>query len=930
MATATFSGNGNYQLEANATRSGRDIYVDVYVNRIGSYTAWSTAQQAWGVNIDGNVMNTTWTYDFRSTTRIYLGRHRVNGLAIGNRGWSATVNMASGIGSATVTGTVNIPPDAPSAPTLGTVTRVSDTSQTITWTRVASATAPYTSQQVQRREFNGSWSAFATIFTANRTETANGAETFTDTSTTANKLYQYRVVAFNSSGSAASATGPYTYTTPSAPGVTLEATSSTQVTATVDTKVPHGNYKNELQYSSAGGAWTALTTLAAGVDSYTWTPPAAASIQVRSRTVIVAPTSTDPGNGLASGYANSNTVPLQSPPLAPTNLTPNGANVDRTKAVAASWTYTSTDTSAQTAYEVQRSTDGGTTWTGTGKVLSTSKTYNFAANTFTAGQVVTWRVRTWGVHATAGPWSNNATFTAQTAPAVTITSPLGISETSLASVTWAAVTGQAAWKAELYRESELLQARSGSGTTRTVNFTPKLENGSSYTIRVQVQASTGLWSEWSETVFAADFPTPAPADVALGWDDDQGAVLVTIENPATPVNELRNPSFEVDSTGWLVLNGSAFVANTAGTANLTPNTGNWPGSHGLKFMLATADGTSSFLHVRTDPAAAHRYAISAGQWLGFKAWFATDSAMMVKARVSFYTADGTFITAVYAGGDWVQGRFYAGNEASIVLQAPATTASAIVELVAVSDPYGVIIPAGKRLWVDRGQLHRSWYQEDVEYNLSQPYFDGDTPGASWTGAPNASSSIRAQASTNTVLRSYDGINWQTVAEGVPLDATISDPEVVLNEEVFYKIQTVSTLDTVGESIVRSLTTLTKSGYWSVGPGFTMSLAMRLGLGDPPGIDLETGLAAKELHYFAGRTLPVEFAGVQRQRSGQATFMVPSLAERNQAIEMSYQPAPHLFRLPDGTFLYASIEPASTHRVDEGFYTIEVSMQEVSK
>lgn len=720
MAEATFSGHSGFKVVAQAGRSGKDVYVDTWVERTSSYTAWSTAQQTWYSSIHGEQNTHSWTYDFRNTTSIYLGRRWKYNLPIGNIGWAITVYMASGIGSASVSGTITVPPDAPSAPTLGTITRNSDTSQTINWTRNASGSAPYDSQQVQRMEYgNSGWGGWTVVANLGGSS-AGGAQSYTDTTTSANKIYHYRVVGINSAGAAYSGMSDWVFTTPASPtSVALAAVPGNQVKATIAVGVPHGEYKTELQYSSAGGAWTALTTLNRGVTEYTWTPPVGASIQVRARHSIDATGRV--GHGLLSTYRDSNIVPLQSPPLAPTNLAPNGVNVDFAKTVTLSWTYTSTDTSDQVAYEIETKAGAGA-WTSRGKVTSSAKQHTFAIGTFAKNVAQQWRVKVWGAHATASPVSSLASFTAVDAPAVTITSPLGVADTATATVTWTPIAGQANWKAELYRESDLLEAKAGSGAASSVTFGPQFLNGGNYTIKVQVQGSTGLWSPWATTTFVVDFPEPGPAEVALGWDTDRGAVLVTMNN--------------------------------------------LPG-----------EATSLF---------------------------------------------------------------------------------------------------------------------------------------------------------NTIYRSYDQQEWELVADSVPLNASVSDSEVVLNTDVYYRVRTTSTLGTVIDSVIRMVRTTTLSGYWAVGPNFSMSLPLRLGLGDPPSIDLETGLAARELHYFAGRTLPVEFAGVARQRTGEASFMVPTLAERNQALQMSYMPAPHLFRLPDGTFIYASIDPVSSHREDEGFYTIEVPLTEVAK
>ncbi len=913
MASATFSGNSGYRLDAVARRSGTTVYVDVTVVRTGRYLAWSTAAQNWHVQIDGVTQNDTWTYDFRNSTSKVLGTKSRSGLSIGSKSWSVTVFMASGIGSATVSGTIDIPPSAPAAPTLGTVTRTSDTSHTVNWTRNASSTAPYYSQGVQRQDFeNGDWGTWKNVVVLDTDYTNSGSHSYTDTTTKANGVYRYRVFSYNRSGTGISSQTEPIYTTPAAPSVTLEAVSSTQVKATVIQSVTHTNYETELQYRSAGGAWTTLTTLGSGVFTHTWTPPAGATIQVRARTVINRPGFV--GDNLASAYASSNIVPLQQPPLAPSNLYPNGSTLDRAKASTFTWKHNSQDTSAQTAYEFERLVDG--VWQTSGKITSSASSRNYAANFFVAG-AYQWRVRTWGVHADPGPWSSLASFTAEDAPVVTVTSPAGEVETSRVTVTWTSTKAQSQWEAELLRGSERVAFQTGSGTTASYQFPNLLEDGQAYSVKVRSKSSAGLWSAWATASFNADFPSPAAPGVSLGWDTERGAVLVTVDNPPTPVNLVTNPSFETGTHGWTAL-GTGWKNGGVNRASRSDT----PNQHGSYMGTLVADGTTSRITIMTSATTP----LAPGKWVGVSCWAGTfGDGARVMLELSLV---GT--TTEYRNAGIVASPMTAGGFHQVVHQADADTTGWRVGVAMFGPADGSNLGDNYSLWVDQVMVIIGDSQAEVEAALATGYADGDTPGWKWDGTPHASTSRMADAISNEVYRSYDGENWELVATDVPLGSTIADSEVALNTEVFYRVNAVSALGTVGTADSVSTFTESKVGYWAAGDNFYLSQQIRMNLGDPPGIDFETGLAQKELHYFAGRTLPVEFSGAARLRTGEASFMVGSVLERDQVIEMSYLPAPHLFRLPDGTFLYASVEPASTHRVDEGFYTVEIPLTEVSK
>ena len=120
------------------------------------------------------------------------------------------------------------------------------------------------------------------------------------------------------------------------------------------------------------------------------------------------------------------------------------------------------------------------------------------------------------------------------------------------------------------------------------------------------------------------------------------------------------------------------------------------------------------------------------------------------------------------------------------------------------------------------------------------------------------------------------------------------------------------------------------GYWSASPGLNLVQPLKLNLNSPPRIDLTTGLASKSLHYFAGRTSPIEMTGVSESRTGQVSFLVLTEDEMRLIRRMATLPAPHLFRMPDGTTVFASIGPVSDKRVQRGAYQITLNVTEVEQ
>lgn len=731
MTTKTFPSDSRYYAELTASRSGLTLRGRMVVFKTGGIGSWDFDPNNHRSVIDGTTQNGTWTYDFRnySSREVYNRTKTVSGAGTYNiSGW---VEM-SGKGRATPNSiNITVPPDAPAAPSTPTVTRVSDTNHTVAWTRNATATAPYTQQQVQRREFSGgAWGAWTTVNTISTSYTNSGNHSITDSSTVANRRYQYRINAVNGSGSAASGRSTAALTTPGTPSsVVAEKQPSDDILVTVTQTVPHSNYQTQLEYSmNAGGTWTALTTLNAGVLTYLWVgPPAGSAALVRAR--VVNNESGAQGNGLTSGWRNSNSVPLTAPPNPPSALAPNGVAFDGDADRLFSWQHNTADSSTQTAYETRYRAVGNPGWTATGKITSGTQSRTYAGGTFDNGTNYEWEVRTWGAHADPSPWSATATFTASTPPSVTITDPDG-SDWPSSSVTavWSffdpEATAQSAWEARLLDDSDqVLESRSGSGATASVAFNTRLEDATEYTIQVRVRDGSLLWSDWDLVTFTTDFTRPAVPELSLEWEVETGTVMATVVNPA-------------------------------------------------------------------------------------------------------------------------------------------------------------------------GEI-------EVEYN--------------------------------TILRSVDeGQTWEEVAQA-PVDGVGFDKTAPLGlTEVLYKAVAWTDLPSFSESGVESISTVNAVGYWSAGPDFGLTLQLAVNQGAPPKIDLTEGMYQKVLHYYAGRRLPVETVGEAVQATGSVEFVVKTVEDRDQARVMAMLPAPHLFRLPDGVTLFASIGPVSTVRLAPGWYKVSLPVTEADR
>ena len=409
--------------------------------------------------------------------------------------------------TAALTGTVSAAPNAPAAPTSVTNTRNSDSKNTVAWTNNPTDAAPYADVLVERKVDGGSWSQVATV---------TGAS-YTDTNTSANHYYAYRVRAHNASGYSPYATSGTTYNTPCAPGTPKGSrTGETSVTIAF-TNAANTATATEVQRSTDTKTWTTVGTTSGMATGYS-DNPGGGTFYYRVRNTR---------GGLASAWsAASDAVVTICAPAAPTLTSPTSGEVVPTSqaAITFKWTHNAIDGSAQTAAQLQWSTDGSTWVTLTATTAQTLA----VANSFAVNSTVYWRVRTKGVHADWGPWSGNRTFHVRQAPAVSITSPgqtveempmtVGVQYVD-ASGSLAALTLSIT---DLATGSEVWSKDAGKSTSVTVARSELLlEDGGSYRITATARSTSQLQTV-ATAIFAVDFILPKMASLRVEADPDRG------------------------------------------------------------------------------------------------------------------------------------------------------------------------------------------------------------------------------------------------------------------------------------------------------------------------------------------------------------------------------------------------------------------------
>jgi hypothetical protein len=427
-------------------------------------------------------------------------------------------------------------------------TRNSDTQVTVTWTHNYATNGVPTGTGIDQTVNGGAWTRAATY---------SGAPTSGTVATAANRRTQYRIATSNGAGSAPnSATSAAVFTTPAAPTNVAVVKAANGITVSWTNNVGFSEYGTQVQHGTVSGGvttWDAvnLGTAASGATSYLHANPNAAQVHVyRVR-------ASNTTGGLSSAWVTSATVQLQAPPIAPTLVDiPNFLTVTSGQLIG--WKHNPVDASAQTAYELQWSTDGGTTWAGTGKVTSTAQTYALAANTWPANTVVTFRVRTWGAATTGGadnagasPWSTLDSTRFVTLPTLAITAPTDTISTANTTVALAFAQGQGGTlvtaTVTLWQGAVLLETV--TTTTTTAALSTRLRDGVAYQVQAVATDSFGQRSTMATADFFVDYLDPVAALISAAYLPDQGAVQIGLSLPGVPDTVLRtnlatNPSFE--------------------------------------------------------------------------------------------------------------------------------------------------------------------------------------------------------------------------------------------------------------------------------------------------------------------------------------------------------------------------------------------------
>lgn len=480
----------------------------------------------------------TYNFDQTNETIVYASgdvtiTHNPDGTKSFTASGSFTGQGGTPLSNGSFSDTVTLPRivGAPSTPTGVTATWVSDTQIDVAWSQSSPSNSQPTNNLVEVRVNGGAWTTAASI----------AASTGVSLSAAANEKREYRVSASNSAGSSGvSAVSAPVYTTPAAPSSVVATKVGSDIVVTFAENVAYSEYEHEVWHGTITGGVTtwdgaALTTLASGDLDHTHTAPNPAQVhvyRVRAKS-----------GARLSAYVTSNSVQLLTAPAKPT-IPALAAFADKASIFRFPWVHNSIDSSAQTKYQWRWSTNGGSSWTTGAKTTSTNQYHDFAANTWTANQAVTFQVRTKGQYdsgsdgdASYSPWSDSVTVTFKTLPVTTITSPANGSthndSTLVAVLGFSQSEGATFVKAqfEVVHSAVVIETKE-SVTQAGTTMATVLQNGETYTLRARTQDSNGLWSAWVTSTFNVSYTLPVPADVAVTYLEGTGWGQLDLSIPA--------------------------------------------------------------------------------------------------------------------------------------------------------------------------------------------------------------------------------------------------------------------------------------------------------------------------------------------------------------------------------------------------------------
>lgn len=180
---------------------------------------------------------------------------------------------------------------------------------------------------------------------------------------------------------------------------------------------------------------------------------------------------------------------------------------------------------------------------------------------------------------------------------------------------------------------------------------------------------------------------------------------------------------------------------------------------------------------------------------------------------------------------------------------------------------------------------------------------------------------------NRVERSDDGWTWTILTEDLPVSGMILDYQSSSHGSVSYRVTATSELPS-SSTTTESIDVESWAMWIGGGQDFSSTVALRW----DPVHSCKMGLANRKLHRFAGREKAVEMSGRHREKtlSLSAALFDEDFPLIQRLEELSYLPAPFLYRDPMGRSVYCSIASVSVDRALSGKWSVKIEVEEVDR
>lgn len=492
-----------------ASTSSVTVKLTLYLQAVGGWVSdsyntfnvwgdWSYTRSNVPVSLTANQVMVVATLT-KTVSPLFTGDTRLAfGASIGLEGGSPSLQGVAVVPARPVA--------APLDPREFAAVRQSDREVRLSWQSAASSQRPLVRYTLNRWDnVDGNWRKIADI---DRTATS-----YRDIGTRADRRYQYRLFAHNDAGHSSGATSAYVAMTPAAPSA---------VAAWLDPQGVTVGWANNATYQTQVEIYDnnvlVGTTSATAVD---WVHVNPDPLTEHRYTVVAV------ADGLRSAPSvPSNIIRLARAPRPPAYLAPNGTWMRLGESVELSWDHVPADGSRQSAFQIRYRENYAASWTTLTKQASTVEQFSRVFN----AETVEWQVRTWGIDdALDGVWSDSARFFMETAPALTITSPVTGTLNADSVLVSFDVSNKTAWswEAEVVEVGTGVVHQSASGQHSNPSwYITELENGRSYIIRVRARSFT--FGGWMTTTVNVVYPAPPRPTVTAVWDRNSGTVELTI------------------------------------------------------------------------------------------------------------------------------------------------------------------------------------------------------------------------------------------------------------------------------------------------------------------------------------------------------------------------------------------------------------------